>query len=151
MSISGDDKLFVVSLNNTSQPKPIKYAKNKHGFGGNDADNNQYLFELVINGENIGKKYFHNLESTKYSHLIKITHKILLNDIDTYKASITVNPNDSPMTYEMEGIINKNESSSTQRSTNMYIEFTKNDNGYCMCSCFYTGLDGNKIFASPPI
>jgi hypothetical protein len=41
-------------------------------------------------------------------------------------------------------------SNSTACSNQLYIEFTKNSSGYAMCSCFYTGLDQNKIFASPP-
>ena len=141
---------IVVTLNNKTQPIPIKYAKSTHGFSDPNNETSKYLFELVINGQTIGKKYFRNLEETKYSHLIKLNHKILLGDINSYKASVSIYPSDFPLTYELEGLINKEESSSTQRSDNIYIEFTKNDMGYAMCSCFYTGLDHNKIFASPP-
>jgi hypothetical protein len=76
---------------------------------------------------------------------------IKLNDIKSYIATLTIIPSDLQHNFELEGVINKNESSSTQRSMNMYIEFTQNDMGNAMCSCFYTGLDHNKIFASPPI
>lgn len=140
----------IVTLNNKTQPIPIQYAKSCHGFSDSNNDTTKYLFELVINGQSIGKKYFRNLEETKYSHMIKINHRIKLSDIETYKASISVYPAELPLVYELEGKINQNESSSTQRSDNMYIEFTKNDIGYAICSCFYTGLDYNKIFASPP-
>ena len=98
-----------------------------------------------------GTKYFRSLEDTKYSHLIKLNHMIKLNDIKSYTATLTIIPSDLQHNFELEGVINKNESSSTQRSMNMYIEFTQNDMGNAMCSCFYTGLDHNKIFASPPI
>lgn len=140
----------VVSLNNRTQPIPIKYAKSCHGFSDSNNDTSRYLFELVINGQSIGKKYFRNLEDTKYSHLVKLNHKIKLSDIKSYKASVSIYPSEIPLMHELEGEINQDESSSTQRSDNLYIEFTKNDMGFTMCSCFYTGLDQNKIFASPP-
>ena len=141
---------IVISLNNNIIPSPTKYAKNYHGFSDSNNETIRYLFELVINGEVITKKQFRNLEEVKYSHLIKLNHKILLSNIDSYKASVCIYPSNDKEIYEIEGEINKNESSSTQRSNNMYIEFTKNDMGYAMCSCFYTGFDNNKIFVSPP-
>jgi hypothetical protein len=141
---------IVVTLNTKTQPIPIKYAKTTHGFSDPNNETSRYLFELVINGQSIGKKYFRNLEESKYSHLIKLNHKIQLAEINSYKASVSIYPADLPMTYELEGQINKDQSSSTQRSDNIYIEFTKNDMGFAICSCFYTGLDNNKIFASPP-
>ena len=78
----------VVTLNNKSQPIPIQYTKSCHGFSDSNNDTNRYLFELVINGEKIGKKYFRNLEDDKYSHLIKLIHKIPLSNIESYKANI---------------------------------------------------------------
>ena len=108
-------------------------------------------FNLADKQSFSGTKYFRSLEDTKYSHLIKLNHMIKLNDIKSYTATLTIIPSDLQHNFELEGVINKNESSSTQRSMNMYIEFTQNDMGNAMCSCFYTGLDHNKIFASPPI
>ena len=140
----------IVTLNNKTQPIQIRYAKNQHGFSDPNNETCRYHFELIINGQDIGKKYFRNLEENKYSHIIRLTHKIKLCDIKSYKASISIHPSDSPLIYELEGQINQFESNSTQRNNNIYIEFTKNDMGYTMCSCFYTGLDQNKIFASPP-
>jgi hypothetical protein len=140
----------IVTLNNKSNPVQIKYTKNQHGFSDPNNDSCRYLFELIINGQIIGKKYFRNLEENKYCHMIKLSHKIKLNDIQNYKASISIYPSDSHSSFEIEGQINQYESSSIQRCDNIYIEFTKNDIGYTMCSCFYTGLDQNKIFASPP-
>lgn len=141
---------IVVSLNNKSNPIPIKYVKSHHGFSDSNNDISGYLFELIINSQIIGKKYFKNLEKTKYSHLIKLNHKIKLSDIKSYKAYVSVLPSECSSICEIEGDINQNESSSTQRSKNLYIEFTKNDMGYTMCSCFYTDNDQYKIFVSPP-
>ena len=141
---------IVVTLNNNSHPIPIRYARSQHGFSDPNNNTSRYLFELIINGKSIGKKYFRNLEENKYSHMIKLQHKIKLCNINSYKVSVSVHPIEIPLTYELEGQINQLESSSTKRSDNIYIEFTKNDMGFAMCSCFYIGHDFNKIFASPP-
>lgn len=141
---------IIITLNKKSQPIPIKYVKNHYGFSDPNNKTVQYLFELVINGHTLGKKYFRNLEEATYSHLINLNHKIRLDAINSYKASVSIYLSDLQMTHDIEGQINKDQSSSTQHNDNMYIEFTKNDIGFVVCSCFYIGLDHNKIFASPP-
>jgi hypothetical protein len=140
----------IVNLINKSNPIPIKYVKNICGFSDSNGNINKYHFELIINGLIIGEKYFSNLEESKYSHLIQIKDKIKLSDINTYKASITIYSTDIPISCKLEGKINQNESCSTQRTNNIYVEFSRNDVGYTICSCFYTGQDYTKIFASPP-
>jgi hypothetical protein len=140
-------------INNTliiTKPVNIRYARNYYGFSDSSHNINKYLFELIIKGKTIGIIYFKNIEDTKYSHLIKLIDNIKLSDIDSYVATITI-ANEEHINYELEGIINQTESNSTQRSHHMYIEFTKNDIGNTLCSCFYTGADHHKIFASPPI
>jgi hypothetical protein len=168
----------IISLNYKSAPVKIKYSKNYYGFSDSNNNTNKYLFELIIyvndnilispkninvnqsdfyrdnksTDDKIKTKYFRNLEELKYSHLIKLNHKIKLDDITNYKASVTIiRPEENDSSFELEGVINHNQSSSTQSNNNLYIEFTQNDNGYAICSCFYTGMDYNKIFASPPI
>ena len=141
-------------INNTliiTKPMNIRYAKNYYGFSDSNTNINKYIFELIIKGKNIGIQYFKNIEDTKYSHLIKLKDNIKLSDINSYVATITIFANEEHINYELEGIINQSESNSTQKSHHMYIEFTKNDIGNTLCSCFYTGLDHNKIFASPPL
>jgi hypothetical protein len=133
-----------------TQPITIKYAKNIHDFSNPNNETSNYLFELIINGQTIGKKYFRNLEKSKYSHLIKLNHKIKLSEINSYKVSVSIYPTNLPIIYELEGQINKEQSNSTHHSNNLYIEFTKNDMGFTLCSCFYKGLDHNKIFVTPP-
>jgi len=141
---------IILNLNNISRAISIQYSKNYHGFSNPDNDTKKYLFELIINGQIIGKKYFRNLEEIRYSHLIKLEHKIKFSSIQNYKTSISIYPNEYPQIFELEGIINQNETTSTHKTENIYIEFTQNNNGYALCSCFYVGLDNNKIFASPP-
>jgi hypothetical protein len=140
----------VISLNNKSQPILIKKSKKCYDFSKFDDNTPRYFFELTINGENIGKKYFRNLEEIKYSHLIKLDHKIILENIDKYKLLVRIYKSGINYLYELEGKINQCHSSSTARSNELYIEFAKNSLGYALCSCFYTGLDKNKLFVSPP-
>ncbi len=140
----------VISLNNRSQPILIKCSKNCYNFSDFNNNTPRYFFKLTINGQNIGTKCFSNIEQVKYSHLIKLDHKIILENIDYYKLSARIYHSDSDYTYKIDGEINQNQSSSSARNNELYIEFTKNSSGYALCSCFYTGLDQHKIFASPP-
>ena len=141
----------VVTINNMSKPLNIRYAKNYNGFSDSNFGSNKYMFELIIRGKNIGVQYFKNIENTKYSHLIKLKDMVKLSDIESYIATLSIYPSDNMVNFELEGKINQSESNSTQRSQHMYIEFTQNDNGNALCSCFYVGADNMKIFASPPI
>ena len=139
----------IVSLNNNIYLIPKKYKNNIYGFS--DFNNlSQYIFSLSINGNKIKNINFKNIEDTKYSHLIKIDDQIKLDDIESYKVSVKILANNITSYYELEGNIIHNQSSSTQNNNNLYIEFTQNENGYAICSCFYTGLDYNKLFVSPP-
>jgi hypothetical protein len=141
---------IIISLNNKSEPIPIKYVKNNYGFSDPNINPNKYLFELIIYGENIGMKYFRNLEDNKYSDIILSEHKIKLSNINTYKLSVSIYPTDNLLYYELEGEINKEETYTCKLQNNLYIEFSQNKEGYVLCSCFYKGTDANKIFATPP-
>ena len=139
----------IVSLNNNIYLIPKKYKNNIYGFS--DFNNvSRYVFSLCINGNKINNINFKNIEDCKYSHLIKINDQIKLHDIESYKVSVTVLASNITSSFELEGNIIHNQSCSTQRNNNLYIEFTQNENGYTFCSCFYTGLDYNKLFVSPP-
>jgi hypothetical protein len=141
----------IINITPKTSPMNIKYAKNYHGFSDCNPNSCKYLFELIIRGDKIGIKYFRKLEDNKYAHMIRLNDMIQLNDISSYNASLSIFPSDNDMTFELNGIINSDTTSSTQRSSNMYIEFTQNDMGNTICSCFYTGMDMNKVFASPPL
>jgi hypothetical protein len=154
-------KIFFISNNKTmsdsvntlhtkSQPIIIKCSKNCYNFSDFNNNKPQYLFELTINGKNIGEKYFRNVEEIKYSHLIKLDDEIILEDIEKYNLTVRIFQSGIDDIYKLKGKINQHQSNSTARSNQLYIEFTKNSSGYALCSCFYTGLDQNKFFASPP-
>ena len=112
---------------------------------------NQYIFSLVINGNNIPENLtFKNIEQNKYSHLIKLGNNIKLKDIKNYKVKISVISNNIINEYELEDDIEHNRKCSIHKNNNIFIEFTQNDNGITLCSCFYIGLDYNRLFVSPP-
>jgi len=135
-----------LSLNN-KYLIPIKYKNNKFS----DINNNSlYIFSLTINGDNINNINFKNIENNKYSHMIKLDNQINLSDIEFYKVSVKVLTNNITIESELNGIISHTQSSSTECNNNLYIEFTQNENGYAICTCFYTDLVHNKLFVSPP-
>jgi hypothetical protein len=139
----------VISLKNDTYSIPIKYKNNNHVFS--DFNNiSQYIFSLTINSKNINNIIFKNIENNKYSHLIKLDNQIKLSDIEFYKVSVKVLSSNIIFDFELEGKILHTQSSSTERNSDLYIEFTQNENGYALCTCFYTGLDYNKLFVSPP-
>jgi hypothetical protein len=139
----------VISLNKKIYSIPIKYKNNFHGFS--DFNNiTQYIFSLIINGKQINNINFKNIENTKYSYLIKIDDQIKLDDIESYKVSVKVLNNNIISDFDLEGNIIHNHSCSTHSNNNLYIEFAQNEYGYTICTCFYTGLDYNKLFVSPP-
>lgn len=140
----------VTNLNNLLYSIPIKYKNNNHGFSDFNNNMSQYIFSLTINGRKINNINFKNIEDTKYSHLIKVDDRIKLNDIEFYNVSVNILSNNNSYEFELEGSIIHNHSYSSQRTNNLYIEFTQNDNGYAICTCFYTGFDYNKLFVSPP-
>jgi hypothetical protein len=109
----------------------------------------QYIFLLTINSNNLNL-IFKNIEFNKYSHLIKLNNNIKLKDIISYKIQISIISNNIINDFELEGDIDHNSNYSTHKNDNIFIEFTQNDNGYALCSCFYTGLDYNRLFVSPP-
>ena len=136
-------------MSETSINIPIKHKNNYHSFS--DFNNkSQYIFLLSIHGNNINNIIFKKIEDTKYSHIIKLDDKIKLNDIESYKVSVTVITDHISCDFELEGEIVHQQTSSMDRNSNLYIEFSQNENGYAICTCFYTGLDYNKLFVSPP-
>jgi len=124
---------------------PIKYNHNRFS----DFNNiTQYIFSLSIYGKK--KILFKKIEDTKYSHIIKLDDKIIFYEIEFYKVSVSILANNIKNDFELEGEIKHDQTSSTKKNNNLYIEFSQNENGYTLCSCFYTGLDYNKLFVSPP-
>lgn len=131
-------------------PIPIKYSKSWHSFSDPNSQIQKYLFELIIFMTNNEKKIFRNLESNKHSSLISIRNQIKFSDINTFKVCVSKLPDDYSFNYELEGIINHENSSYSQQDSNIYIEFSQNSNGFTLCNCSFIGIDFNKICISPP-
>jgi hypothetical protein len=126
--------------------KPININTNS---GFSDNTNNKYLFELYIEGKNLGRKYIKKLENKNYSDLIKIEDNILLSDIDNYKIKLTIlNNNNVVDKYIINDIINHNLLNNTYNNGSLYIEFTKNINGYTLCNSIHFKM--KSMFVSPP-
>jgi hypothetical protein len=131
-------------------PIPIKYSKSWHSFSDPNSQIQKYLFELIIFMKNGEKKIFRNLESNKHSSLISIRNQIKFSDINTFKVCVSKLPDDYSFNYELEGIINHENSCYSQQDANIYIEFSQNSNGFTLCNCSFIGIDFNKICISPP-
>ena len=50
----------------------------------------------------------------------------------------------------MFGEICHDSSTFTQKDENFYIEFSQNNNGNAICTCYFIGVDFNTMFISPP-
>lgn len=136
----------VINLNNHFYI-PIK---NKNNYSYSDFNKIQYIFTLeliLLDKPNILIK---NSEDINYSHLIKLINDIKLNDIKCYNVSITILNNNMELNYELTGNILHSQTSSIEYNNNVYIEFTQNNHGVALCTCYYTGLNYNKLFVSPP-
>lgn len=137
-----------IYINHNSIPNKNKYNINYNNFF---YESPQYIFtlELVLYNE-CKHIIIKNIEHTKYSHLIKLDNQIKLDYIKSYYVSVKIISNNIIYDFELEGNIIHKQTTSTNRNNNLYIEFTQNKNGYTLCSCFYTGLDYDKLFVSPP-
>jgi hypothetical protein len=131
-------------------PIPIKYSKSWHSFSDPNSQIQKYLFELNITLTNNEKKIFRNLESDKYSNLIFLKHQIKFSDIANFSVSVSRLPFDMSFNYELDGLINHEQSAYSQKNENIYIEFSQNSNGYTICNCTFVGMDFSKICVSPP-
>jgi hypothetical protein len=135
-------------MNNKIITLDIPIKRNNYYHFSDFNNSTQYIFLLNIYGKkNIS---FKKIEDNKYSHIITLDDKIKLNNIESYKLSVYVSNNNIDTKFELEGDINHEQTSSTERNNNLYIEFSQNENGDALCTCFYTGLDYNKLFVSPP-
>lgn len=139
-----------MSISNlVTETKPIPIKNLRYSFYDPVGPQNKYLFslELVINDGS--KKKFNKLENNKYSHIIDI------NDMIDYKTinSFSINVMEIPFTsqiYSMNGHIEHSLTNFTQKNNNFYIEFSQNNFGNVICTCYFIGIDFNTIFISPP-
>jgi len=137
-------------IKTASLPIPIKYSKSWHSFSDPNNQIIKYLFELRITLISDDKKVFRNLESNIHSNLIFLKHKIKFTDIKDFDIIVSKLPFDCSFNYELNGSINQDNTSYSQKNENIYIEFSQNSNGYTICNCSFVGNNFSNIYVSPP-
>jgi len=129
---------------------PKKHSKSKFSFNYPPSDSASYYFELEITFNNLEKKMFRKIENRKYCHLIEINDKIQYKDLQKFKVTIIKIPQrDSPQ-YIMENDLNKDVTNFSKKENDIYIEFSKNNLGLTICTCYFAGIDFTDTFISPP-
>tara|TARA_B100000161_G_C33477675_1_gene381020 strand:- start:66 stop:371 length:306 start_codon:yes stop_codon:yes gene_type:complete len=94
-------------------------------------------------------KNFNKIEDNKYSYIIDIEDDINYKDIINFNIFVSELPFNGN-NYSMYGIIDQELSTFTQKDENFYVEFSQNNNGTALCTCYFIGVDFNTIFISPP-
>lgn len=161
--ISNDNLNYLNYLNNLNKNipepnKPInyellydKYLKIKNDITqyqynlSNNQFDNIYLYDLKIITKN-GEKRFSYTESKKYVNLIQLNDKLYYNDLEEYE--LIVNYKDTY--YSLFGKINNNLSYNTNNNNNLFIEFSHDNSGYTICTCYFLNKDINILCISPP-
>ena len=129
---------------------PKKYSKSKYSFNVPPSDSSNFYYELEIEFENKEKKMFRKILDKKYADLIKLEDKIKYSDLTNFKVEITKIPNRENRSYVMSDKIDKKLNHFSKKNDDIYIEFSKNNIGYTMCSVYYAGVDFTETFISPP-
>ena len=129
---------------------PIKYSKSKYSF--NDPNNNDanYVYNLNLIFKDGSTRVFFKIEKKKFADLIDISDNINYNNIKKYSIEITKLPFEKDKFFKIEEIFNNQVNSYSKRTSDIYIEFTKNSNNKTICKCYFIGVDFNSIFISPP-
>lgn len=141
-------------MSNIIISKPISivkedfYTKSQYGFDIPPYGGSAFIFELILTCKNSEKKYFRKIEYKKYSQLIDLSDNIQYSNLKKFNVSIRkiIDNNAHKMSAEILhqcNYFNKNDN-------DIYIEFTKNDLGNTLCTCYFMGIDFNTLAVSPP-
>ena len=137
------------NLISETKPIPINYSKSTYSFSDPSIPKKNYLFCLELTLKNGTLRKFNKLENNKYSYIVDIDDEVLYNDIVNFNINVTELPFTNNC-YSMQGIINHESSNFTQKDENFYVEFSQNNNGNAICTCYFIGVDFNTMFVSPP-
>ena len=141
--------MSIRNLINDTKPIPIKYTKSYHSFSDPSGPRNRYLFCLELGMKSTIIKNFNKIEEGKYSYIVDIDDNITYKDLDEFNIFVSELPFNG-QSYSMKGRIDHSISSYTQKDENFYIEFTQNNNGNAICTCYFIGVDFSTMFVSPP-
>lgn len=145
----------------------IKVSKSNHAFQIPNNYKQKYLFELIINYNNINtKKVFRKVEDNIKTNLISIHDKINYRTIHNFKLFIytyhyintTNNIFEDMIDSSIElcnitGTIDHSQFNYIQSNNKVFIEFSQTTNEFTNCNCIYNENDNNDFFSlciSPP-
>ena len=137
------------NLISETQPIPINYTKSCYSFSDPTGPKKNYLFSLGLTLADGSQRKFNKLESNKYSYIIDIDDDVRYNDISNFNVNVIELPS-IDNTYSMVGTICHDSSTFSQKDENFYVEFSQNNNGNAICTCYFIGVDFNTMFVSPP-
>ena len=137
------------NLLSDTKPIPITYTKSYHGFSEPPNSNNRYLFCLELGMSDKSIKNFNKIENKKYSYIVEIDDNIKFQQIESFNIYVSEIPFVGN-NYSMFGKIDHDYSTFTQKDENFYIEFSTNNNKDTICTCYFTGVDFDTMFVSPP-
>jgi hypothetical protein len=140
-----------LDLTKASNPLPIKYTRSCYSFSDPGNPSNSFLFELVLNFNDGFSTTINKLEkSSRCECIIDIDDKIFYEDINNFSVYVAKIPFSNENIFNMEGKIDHDLSSYTQKDDSFYIEFSKNDSGFTNCNCYFIGHDYQSLSISPP-
>lgn len=126
-----------------------KHSKSTYSFNEPPSDSSTYLFELELFVKK-EKKTYRKIENKKYTQFLDVEDRINYKDISKFKVIISKIPSREGVIYNLESKINHKMNYYNERNNDIYIEFTKNVNGFTLCSCYFVGVDFSQIMISPP-
>ena len=141
--------MSIRNLVSESKPIPINYTKSCYSFSDPTSPKNKYLFSLELKAKDGSVKKFNKLENNKYSYIIDIEDEINYDEITYFSINVIEIPFTS-QSYSMSGSIDHSSTNFTQKDENFYIEFSQNNTGNAICTCYFIGVDFNTMFVSPP-
>ena len=125
------------NLVSDTKPIPINYTKSSHGFSDPPNSCNKYFFlELGMKDKTIE---ISTIEDNKYSYIIDIEDDINYKDIINFNIFVSELPFNGN-NYSMYGIIDQELSTFTPKDENFYVEFSQNNNGTALCTCYFIEL-----------
>ena len=139
-------ELIIESTRSKSKPIPIN---NKCVYAVPFSNFSKYLFELKLKTKQNKIKHFRKIENEKWAEIVSVFDRIKYEDILTFNISITQLPDGVDKVYTLKGELNDNFNTFTKNNDYIYIEFTKNNQGYLVCTCHFIGYEELKLSISP--
>ena len=118
----------------------------------NNKDNNnllQCIFELTLTLVDDTTLVFKDILYSKYCNIFNYSDMIQFKLIKKYILKITV-INITKEIYTTKQDFDVEKDTYIYKNEDMYIEFTRNNDGYTNCCCYLIILDNSRLFVTPP-